>query len=122
MPGRAEWSQNREIFVYCAPSGRGLREFTPAALAGMAELVDAPDSKSGFRKEVGVRFPLPAPTLTMTMKYCSHCGSLVARKIPSDDNRERWVCEQCDAAQTDSAGEHDSAGCGLDNRLMDCGQ
>jgi len=32
----------------------------------------------------------------MTMKYCSHCGSLVARKIPADDNRERWVCEQCD--------------------------
>ena len=30
--------------------------------AGMAELVDAPDSKSGFRKEVGVRFPLPAPS------------------------------------------------------------
>ena len=27
----------------------------------MAELVDALDSKSSFRKEVGVRFPLPAP-------------------------------------------------------------
>jgi len=25
------------------------------------ELVDVPDSKSGFRKEVGVRFPPPAP-------------------------------------------------------------
>ena len=32
----------------------------------------------------------------MTMKYCSACGSLVARKTPSDDNRERWVCERCD--------------------------
>ena len=27
----------------------------------MAELVDAPDSKSGIRKDVGVRFPLPVP-------------------------------------------------------------
>ena len=30
-------------------------------LAGMAELVDAPDSKSGNREVVGVRFSLPAP-------------------------------------------------------------
>ena len=30
------------------------------------------------------------------MKYCSTCGALVARKIPEDDNRERWVCERCD--------------------------
>ncbi len=29
--------------------------------AGVAELVDAPDSKSGFRKEVRVRLSLPAP-------------------------------------------------------------
>lgn len=29
----------------------------------MAELVDAPDSKSGIRKDVGVRFPLPVPKL-----------------------------------------------------------
>ena len=27
----------------------------------MAELVDAPDSKSGIREGVGVRFPLPVP-------------------------------------------------------------
>ena len=29
------------------------------------------------------------------MKYCSTCGEHVARKIPADDNRERWVCERC---------------------------
>src|SRR5688500_8963511 len=35
--------------------------FISGGCAGMAELVDAPDSKSGFLTEVGVRFPLPAP-------------------------------------------------------------
>ena len=30
-------------------------------LAGMAELVDALDSKSSICEDVGVRFPLPAP-------------------------------------------------------------
>ena len=34
----------------------------------MAELVDALDSKSSFRKEVGVRFPLPAPPVTALMR------------------------------------------------------
>tara|TARA_B100000686_G_C16629913_1_gene884074 strand:- start:253 stop:396 length:144 start_codon:yes stop_codon:yes gene_type:complete len=31
-------------------------------IAGVAELVDAPDSKSGSLLGVGVRFPSPAPT------------------------------------------------------------
>ena len=31
--------------------------------AGVAELADAMDSKSIFRKEVGVRVPPPAPSL-----------------------------------------------------------
>lgn len=31
-----------------------------------------------------------------TMKYCSRCGAAVERRIPSDDNRERWVCGRCD--------------------------
>ena len=35
----------------------------PPHHAGVAELVDAPDSKSGFLTEVRVRFPLPAPLI-----------------------------------------------------------
>jgi ADP-ribose pyrophosphatase YjhB (NUDIX family) len=31
------------------------------------------------------------------MKYCSHCGAKVVRQTPPTDNRERWVCERCDA-------------------------
>ena len=62
--------------------------------AGMAELVDAPDSKSGFREEVGVRFPLPAP-LWNTMNYCSDCGGHVSRRTPENDTHERWVCNDC---------------------------
>ena len=38
----------------------------PDSRAGMAELADAPDSKSGARKGVGVRLPLPALGLTCT--------------------------------------------------------
>ena len=76
----------------------GASRLAPAEDAGMAELVDAPDSKSGFRKEVGVRFPLPAPpglvvsgrtmrisTPLLTediMNYCSDCGQPVSRKTP----------------------------------------
>jgi hypothetical protein len=33
--------------------------------AGVMELVDVPDSKSGAREGVGVRFPPPAPTGTL---------------------------------------------------------
>ncbi len=29
------------------------------------------------------------------MKHCSSCGSLVTEKIPGGDNRQRWVCDQC---------------------------
>ena len=31
------------------------------------------------------------------MKFCSACGGLVVRKVPSGDNRERFVCETCGA-------------------------
>ena len=46
----------------------------------MAELVDAVDSKSTVRKDLGVRVPLPVPTtislyMLPTMKYCSRCGA-----------------------------------------------
>ncbi|MBT8103984.1 MAG: NUDIX hydrolase [Gammaproteobacteria bacterium] len=30
------------------------------------------------------------------MKYCSNCGDRVSRKIPEDDDHERWVCDACD--------------------------
>jgi len=29
------------------------------------------------------------------MKFCSECGHRVARKIPEDDTRERYVCGSC---------------------------
>ncbi len=29
------------------------------------------------------------------MKFCSYCGETVSRKTPSNDNRERWVCDAC---------------------------
>jgi len=29
------------------------------------------------------------------MKFCSNCGNTVSLQIPPDDNRLRYVCEQC---------------------------
>lgn len=29
------------------------------------------------------------------MKFCSGCGTSVARKTPAGDTRERWVCDSC---------------------------
>jgi len=29
------------------------------------------------------------------MKYCSSCGSLVARRKPAGDSRDRWICDYC---------------------------
>ncbi|MFZ5484677.1 MAG: NUDIX hydrolase [Pseudomonadota bacterium] len=31
------------------------------------------------------------------MKYCSHCGAPVSHRIPSGDNRHRYVCDTCGA-------------------------
>ena len=67
----------------------------PVGHAGMAELVDAPDSKSGSGNRVGVRFPLPAPHPGDLMKFCSSCGGAVSYRVPKDDNRERAVCDDC---------------------------
>lgn len=30
------------------------------------------------------------------MKYCTVCGATVSLRVPSDDNRERWVCDRCE--------------------------
>jgi ADP-ribose pyrophosphatase YjhB (NUDIX family) len=29
------------------------------------------------------------------MNYCSSCGSLVAKRVPVGDSRQRWVCDSC---------------------------
>tara|TARA_Y100000590_G_scaffold462237_1_gene625852 strand:+ start:832 stop:1473 length:642 start_codon:yes stop_codon:yes gene_type:complete len=64
----------------------------------MAELVDAPDSKSGSGNRVRVRFSLPAPSkkYQKAMKYCSSCATPITRRVPDGDSVERWVCEFCD--------------------------
>ena len=31
------------------------------------------------------------------MKFCSDCGGEISSKVPAGDNRERFVCEACDA-------------------------
>ncbi len=55
-----------------------------AISAGVAELVDAPDSKSGFRKEVGVRFPLPAPLIpTVSGRFLFFLSLLDRGDFPS---------------------------------------
>ena len=41
----------------------------PRVRAGVVELVDAPDSKSGIRKDVSVRFRPPAPKLIFLRNY-----------------------------------------------------
>lgn len=29
------------------------------------------------------------------MKYCSSCGKKVTRRVPDNDNHERWICDSC---------------------------
>jgi hypothetical protein len=59
----ASWRSGETVFLFCA--ARMGRNFISAIIAGLdagvAELADAPDSKSGGRKAVWVRFPPPAP-------------------------------------------------------------
>ncbi len=73
----------------------------------MAELVDAPDSKSGSGNRVRVRFSLPAPNYCLQQRsalqtrqelvisFCSTCGQANEVRIPPGDNREREVCPNC---------------------------
>lgn len=64
-----------------------------APRAGMAELVDAADSKSvALKRRVG---SIPSPGTTIRMNYCSNCGSRVALKVPEGDFLPRHVCDHC---------------------------
>ena len=77
--GDEGWSDRARLesgAVLCAAAGfRDNAAFTsagqraaaarPAPIAGMAELVDAADSKSAGSDTVGIRLPLPAPIKTM---------------------------------------------------------
>ena len=82
--------------ILCALRAGCTSRIRPSHHAGVAELVDAPDSKSGFFGSAG---SIPAPGTIMDladiMKYCSSCGGKISRRIPKDDNRERAICDDC---------------------------
>ena len=81
----------------------------------MAELVDAPDSKSGGGEtrassslapgtelDPRVHFPHPAGAKKSETfvpappnKFCGQCGAPVRRRIPRGEDREREVCPAC---------------------------
>ena len=78
---------------------QGLGAATPGCLyfrprAGMAELVDAADSKSvALIRRVG---SIPSPgTINRLMNFCSNCGTRVVLKVPEGDLLPRHVCENC---------------------------
>ncbi len=83
--------------IYCAPFEPGPNAHkSPSHLAGVAELVDAPDSKSGFFGSGGSIPPLGTILdMACTMKYCSNCGGNISYLIPIGDNRQRAVCDDC---------------------------
>ena len=62
--------------------------------AGMAELVDAADSKSvALIRRVG---SIPSPgTINRLMNFCSNCGTRVVLKVPDGDFLPRHVCGNC---------------------------
>jgi ADP-ribose pyrophosphatase YjhB (NUDIX family) len=63
--------------------------------AGMAELVDAADSKSvALKRRVG-SIPSPGTTYSSLMNFCSNCGTRVVLKVPEGDFLPRHVCENC---------------------------
>jgi ADP-ribose pyrophosphatase YjhB (NUDIX family) len=63
----------------------------------MAELVDAPDSKSGELITREGSIPSPGTTLETRrpMKFCSACGNPVSLRTPDGDHFVRYVCETC---------------------------
>jgi ADP-ribose pyrophosphatase YjhB (NUDIX family) len=62
------------------------------ARAGVAELVDADDSKSSAARRVGSS---PSTGTIVAMNYCSHCGQPVELRVPAGDNLARHVCVAC---------------------------
>src|SRR5690349_25033623 len=63
--------------------------------AGMAELVDAADSKSvALKRRVG-SIPSPGTKPLSTMNFCSNCGTRVVLKVPEGDLLPRHVCDHC---------------------------
>ncbi len=78
-------------------SSRAPAQHCPPHNAGVAELVDAPDSKSGFFGSGGSIPPLGTILeLADNMKFCPECGGTVSHRIPKADNRERAICDDCD--------------------------
>src|SRR4051812_22922959 len=71
----------------------GLRLYF-APRAGMAELVDAADSKSvALKRRVG---SIPSPgTINFSMNFGSNCGNRVVLKVPEGDFLPRHVCLNC---------------------------
>src|SRR6267154_4513724 len=81
--GSSKWKSVRSInFKHSTKSAN--RIYCRVWHARMAELVDAPDSKSGGGDTVWVRFPLRAPEFFYgcPLNFCSNCGSPVESKIP----------------------------------------
>ena len=54
------------------------------------------------------------------MNHCSECGSKTSQRIPEGDNRERFVCDQCDTIHYQNP--KNVTGCILhwDNKVLLC--
>ena len=59
-----------EVIGMDVPEQQGVVEwYAKNCIAGMVELVDAPDSKSGGLRPLRVRVPLPALRVFVTFQY-----------------------------------------------------
>lgn len=72
---KVERAENQAVFARQCQAADLHRRYTsglPSFVAGVVELVDAPDSKSGAREGVRVRVPPPAPgePLLLNAKLC----------------------------------------------------